>query len=81
MSKQNGGPAFPVPGTTQDHEIGMTLRDYFAAKAMPAIYTDFWTSVRNGEHGCDERWAKGVARDAYALADAMLDARTQEPQV
>lgn len=37
MSKDNGGPAFPVrregPNLTSWQEEGMTLRDYFAAKA------------------------------------------------
>ena len=31
--KETGGPAFPVP-TGCGEEWGMTLRDYFAAKAM-----------------------------------------------
>jgi hypothetical protein len=36
MDKDTGGPAFPRPfsGTTQYAQEGMTLRDYFAAKAM-----------------------------------------------
>lgn len=32
----DGGPAFPVNGPNGDHP-GMTLRDYFAAKAMQAM--------------------------------------------
>lgn len=44
---------------------GMTLRDYFAAKAMAADMTD-------GIHENDFAWA---AARAYKVADAMLKAR------
>lgn len=63
----DGGPAFPVigaPGAPEDFP-GMTLRDYFAAKAMQAI-------VRPGGDGTP---AYCVAGRAYAFADAMLAAR------
>jgi hypothetical protein len=43
---------------------GMTLRDYFAAKAMPEIYGRV-------ESGGFER----LAKLSYELADAMLKAR------
>lgn len=66
MSNNTGGPAFPTEVvTTNDGWIhsGMTLRDYFAAKAMQALvqkdYFDF------------------TAKNAYAMADAMLKAREQ----
>ena len=41
---------------------GMTLRDYFAAKAMQAL----------ANHGTP--YSK-IAREAYALADEMMEAR------
>lgn len=70
MSKNNQ-PAFP---TTINREIvrGMTLRDYFAAKALPVIYTE---SIN-----VDESYATfdEIAEDAYRLADAMLTARDKE---
>ena len=49
------------------------MRDYFAAKAMPACYAEYcaYANVR----GYDEDWKMGVALDAYAMADAMLKAR------
>ena len=68
MSNNNtGGPAFPQHGfdlvaerfTSQG---GMTLRDYFAAKAMQAMAQKY-------SHEGD------VSRKAYNLADAMLKAR------
>lgn len=74
MSEKNtGGHAFPRPagdyngsrhGNTA--QTGMTLRDYFAAKAMQGCAT------RGLPDGLpfDE-----VASDCYALADAMLKAR------
>ena len=77
-------PAFPVPsyvnaqGETHDVEFtGMTLRDYFAAKAMYAMYvTSFeWEStgiVRDPHHMAI---MEEMAKDAYGIADAMLKAR------
>jgi hypothetical protein len=75
MSNTNtGGPAFPHEVTSMTHS-GMTLRDYFAAKAMPSVYKEYAECARNT--GWDEDWRMWVALDAYALADAMLKAREQ----
>jgi hypothetical protein len=68
MSNQinDGGPAFPnVPPDSQysDWDKGMTLRDYFAAAALP--------EVDKRSHGTTD----DVARECYQLADAMLKAR------
>ena len=72
--KKTGGPAFPCDTATCYQ--GASLRDYFAAKAMPAVYRDFWDDVRAGRNGCvPEDWRMGIAIDSYAMADAMLDAR------
>jgi hypothetical protein len=66
--KQTGGTAFPV-SIDLGHEVhwskGMTLRDYFAAKAMQADITD-------GRHEDQFAWCAGRA---YKMADAMLVAR------
>ena len=65
--KNTGGPAFPDGSTNEWGNAtkgGMTLRDYFAAKAMQAI----------GIQVEDENRA---ARWAYAMADAMLRAREE----
>lgn len=76
MTIETGGPAFPNEGYARFE--GMTLRDYFAAKAMPAVYRDFWDDVRAGRNDCvPEYWKMGIAIDAYAMADAMLAARTK----
>lgn len=70
MSKINtGGPAFPT-AADNGHAInqdGMTLRDYFAAKAMQG---DFNAGVSDNEF-------EAVAKRAYKAADAMLKAREQ----
>ena len=66
MSNTNtGGPAFPRPGDFNP-QLGMTLRDYFAAKAMQA-------EMAQGIHESDFDWM--VAR-CYKAADAMLAARS-----
>ena len=68
MSNTNtGGPAFPLHADTLPNRdpdwCGMTLRDYFAAKAMQTIAANpHWTE-------------EGIAEAAYKQADAMLKAR------
>ena len=75
----NGGSAFPLPlGTGNMSEPsesgGMTLRDYFAAKAMQGYLASF------DPHGEPVEFATKIAEDAYTLADAMLKAREAAPQ-
>ena len=67
-----GGPAFPRPGDFQP-QTGMTLRDYFAAKAMHG-----WLSTYPTNHGPEEVYEDGVAEFAYRMADAMLKARNNQ---
>ena len=55
-------PAFPTPYNGRD---GMTLRDYFAAKAMQA---DVMASAWSGD-------IDHTVTLAYKIADAMLEAR------
>ena len=48
----------------------MTLRDYFAAKAMQTFLDSVgWNS--------DQKWFDEIAEGAYKMADAMLKAREQ----
>ncbi|MEN9885738.1 MAG: hypothetical protein RL758_316 [Pseudomonadota bacterium] len=66
MSEKNtGGPAFP--DWLQD---GMTLRDYFAAKAMQGLLAQF----QGCANGCDPAHH---AKWSYEMADAMIAARSQ----
>lgn len=71
--KQTGGQAFPTDNAHQNgpntfHFEGMTLRDYFAAKAMSAAMSK---TELNG------RSLDDIAAGAYKSADAMLKAREQ----
>ena len=49
---------------------GMTLRDYFAAKALQGILAG-----SGDEEGLVEYDADRLARQVYGMADAMLEAR------
>jgi hypothetical protein len=72
MSNTNtGGPAFPGPYVNDKGGLeaiwkqgGMTLRDYFAAKAMQSI-CNVWPRIM----------PESAAKTAYEFADAMLRAR------
>ena len=59
-------PAFPTNAMSHDEfDIGMTLRDYFAAKAMQGLLSDGVGSLSDEE----------LSDWAYKLADAMMKAR------
>lgn len=66
-TKNTGGPAFPTPNLDWD-VYGMTLRDYFAAKAMQGMVASGAPDPAMYEH---------VARKCYMMADALLKAREQ----
>ena len=80
-TQDTSDPAFPVfPETSIGHASahkGMTLRDYFAAKAMAALLS------RSGPYGEDKKpicredvfTVDELAEYAYAQADAMLTIR------
>jgi hypothetical protein len=81
----DGGSAFPtkvITGTeyienvgnrhTYDEYPGMTLRDYFAAKALSSIVIICVDDPRGGKD-----YPEYCAEQSYAIADAMLKAREQ----
>lgn len=82
MSINNGGPAFPVSTMVEERTAGyghqdgpatyqfggMTLRDYFAAKAMQGVLA---THPPASELGMFVQYA-------YRIADAMLAEREKE---
>lgn len=74
MSERNdGGPAFPFPSLHGPRApTGMTLRDYFAAKAMPMLAAQFYST---GQRLADGSFPQLCAKVAYEFADAMLKAR------
>jgi len=61
-----------APGKTANFS-GMTMRDYFAAKAMASIVRR-WDGHSFGG-GPESPQYKELAEDAYYIADAMLRAR------
>ena len=77
MSTNDGGPAFPVippldKGSSASAfcypypDAGMTLRDYFAAKAMQGICaSDIGQNMTSGR----------IVSGSYEISDAMLKAR------
>lgn len=69
MSKGNE-PAFPFLDIDSDGEsqtwYGLTIRDYFAAKAMQGF-------TANGDQ--TEMYYRQISEAAYQLADAMLEER------
>ena len=77
MKRDTGGPAFPFvePSNECNVATGMTLRDYFAAQVLPAIYEEHFNGIRNKEYQLDPDWKLGLALDAYEMADAMMEAR------
>ncbi|MFV3387870.1 hypothetical protein ACNFCJ_21035 [Pseudomonas sp. NY15364] len=68
--KKTGGPAFPCDIATRYQ--GASLRDYFAAKAMQAWLSSFGPDDR---HPSSAGTLDMLATQAYAVADAMLEAR------
>jgi len=77
----NNIPAFPLVvdfGDVVKYQEGMTLRDYFAAKAMQSwITVTVQRYVHKGELQIDMPSQNSIAKEAYQMADAMLKAREQ----
>lgn len=84
MTTNTGGPAFPTSFDTLMY--GVTMRDYFAAKAMQAIISTDRAQEPVDEYGCEMGCEDGdygtlfihtrfLADEAYVIADAMLKAR------
>ena len=80
MTKDNGGSAFPESYEGEDAPYkgigdGMSLRDYFAAKAMQEMVHEY--IVGNGPClGLDHLY-KNVPSLAYRMADAMIAERNK----
>lgn len=94
--KNTGGPAFSTSDPNYETKYGgegMSLRDYFAAKAMAALMREWgmWTPnvppfkkthiEQDGYAVClsgmDKEDIDCLARYSYSFADAMLKAREQ----
>jgi hypothetical protein len=62
----DGGPAFPLKGPLTSDSLGMSLRDYFAAKAMQSL-----VALDNANN-------INIAIWSYEIADAMLAEREKK---
>lgn len=74
-SDQDGGSAFPIvhPNGMGVQYYGMSLRDYFAAKAANGLCANpSWLQEVGGDEAVNV-----VAKASYELADAMLAARNK----
>ena len=96
MKIDDGGPAFPLPLGNENIDpkcAGMSLRDWFAGKAMAAIVGTYITTRLSTDADGEERrdsfhyrelcldngvGSVEIASDAYSLADAMLRERGKE---
>ena len=72
QSQNPNDPAFPFacqgPTTAPEIYYGITMRDYFAVKALRS---DWY----NAKEPFSPDWRYQIALDAYKMADAMLKAR------
>lgn len=77
MKEKDGGQAFPNEGFNGwgEPQQGMTLRDYFAAKALQGLAANSqWLENSQANTGDS---VTAIAMAAYEAADAMLTARAK----
>ena len=70
MNPIDGGPAFPLGSGDMRDPIGMTLRDYFAAKAMQGLLAQSLGTALESDPILGAQYA-------YRVADAMLAVRRE----
>jgi hypothetical protein len=65
-----------------DKPTDLTMRDYFAAKVLPSLYLDYVRELRSDGERIKLGYphdpgvsAECMARECYAIADAMIAAR------
>ena len=77
MTDKTGGSAFPLPqgSETTTGCDGMTLRDYFAAKAMQGDFAAQSNEIGIYGHHLTYEQLDNIAKFHYSMADAMLRAR------
>lgn len=76
MKTKTGGPAYPLPVNDEQCRArfdsgygGMSLRDYFAAKALQGL-------IASNDSEAGDR-IEDIPAYAYQIADAMLKARSE----
>jgi len=74
MKIEDGGGAFPHGDPTHGGDLGMTLRDYFAAAALQG----FLAGRNINALDCSFYSFQKAAKSCYGYADAMIEARKGE---
>lgn len=64
--------AFPIPGMNMQG-LGMSLRDYFAAKAMQSLISVYMSESRHVTNTNIDY----LTRDSYSIADGMIKSRSE----
>ena len=68
-------PAFPQPINPGEQGRGMTLRDYFAARVLQGVMSSVDMGIVFSKG--DKPPSDEIAESCYAMADAMMKARTE----
>lgn len=76
LKEQRKGTIMTNPLDLMDITRRETLRDYFAAAALPALITNFLSKDLDLLDPLD--WMEGLSMDAYSMADAMLKQRSEK---
>jgi len=72
---RDGGPAFPTNGPDNGvYGAGISVRDYFAAKAMQGMLSRP-TRYKPRPQDKHLHWHAAMSKEAYEISDAMLAAR------
>ena len=82
MTDKTGGPAFPFVAeddTGTMINMGMSMRDYFAAKGLEALMVNVTSELQSKHFSIEKSLEikRLYAEMCYAMADAMLKAREQ----
>lgn len=73
-------PAFPQSMKAEGPFGGLTMRDWFAGQALPAVIAATSAGQHNPRRDAGEVGIlSSMALDAYDIADAMLAARSTSP--
>ena len=78
-TKESGGLAFPLISTVYGEHVGMTLRDYFAAKVIGGMASNDAALKRFRNEAAANLLTPDacMATAAYVIADAMLAERAK----
>lgn len=84
MPIKTSEPAFPIGSGDMRDPVGISMRDYFAAKAMQGLIQKMPLNDAENEFGRPSTYGnvnklrKDISTSAFAYADAMLAEREKE---